>query len=122
MSFNLADQDREYFRKNMVFEGKDFIYVGFSGKDRYCTIIDKVSDQNEVFKWSKPGLLGYSYPFITFISDKGEFGSLQIPYKMADDYNELIKSPPPGFSFETEISNTLDPEDNPVVMLISLKK
>jgi len=121
MSFDQDDRDREYFRKDMVFEGEDFIYVGFAGKGRYCTIIDKVSGKNEIFKWSQPGILGCSYPFIIFISNKGELGALQMPYKMADDYNELIKSPPPGFTFETEISNQLDPEDNPVVMIIVLK-
>ena len=69
----------------------------------------------------KTGLFGYSFPRITIVTPSGEFASIQFPAYMSEEYNELIKDPPEGFTFETAIAKNLSINDNPIIMLISLK-
>jgi len=112
----------EYSSLVVVLEGKDHIFMTFSGtKGGYSTLIEKDTGQYELFEWMKTGLFGYSYPRITGVSSSGEFVSLQFATYIFEEYNELMKSPPPGFTFETAISSKLGVEDNPVIMLMSLR-
>jgi hypothetical protein len=121
-SYNSSSRYNEYFSKHIVLESDNYIYMTFSMKDEsYSFLLKKATSHYDVFEWKKKGFLGYSYPRITGVSSSGEFISLQFASYIFEEYNELMKSPPPGFTFETAISSKLDVEDNPVIMLMSLR-
>ncbi len=110
------------FSVGVVVEDENHIFMTFSGTNgSYSTLIERNTGQYELFEWMKTGIFGYSYPRITSVSSSGEFVSLQIASYIFEEYNELMKSHPPGFTFEKSITTEIQPDDNPAIMLLTLK-
>lgn len=112
----------DYLSIYNVYEGNGHLFLTFSGRNvGYCTIMNKSTGSYDTYKWSENGLFNRSYPRIGFSGDDFEFGAIYHPINISDEYNKLVKTPPNGYTFETSIATEIGPEDNPVIMLMTLK-
>ena len=112
----------DYLSIYNIYEGYDHLFLTFTGSTvGYCTIINKHSGNYDTCKWSENGLFNRSYPRIGFTGDDFEFGAIYYPVNISDEYNKLVKNPPNGYTFETSLTTEIRPEDNPVLMLMTLQ-